>query len=43
MKFIKNLFSKNKGVSVKKIEDYSSLLNMTKPIKKKKKKISILL
>lgn len=36
MKFIKNLFNKNKGVSVKKIEDYSSLLNLTKPIKKEK-------
>ncbi len=40
MKFIKNLFSKKKAVSVKKIEDYSSLLNLNKANQQEKKEIS---
>lgn len=40
MGLLKNLFTKNKEVKVKKIDDYSNLLDLTKPKIKEKNKIN---
>lgn len=40
MSLLKNLFTKKKEIKVKKIDDYSSLLDLTKPKIKEKNKIN---